>query len=335
MHELLKFANKVGLPDEVVAVVERSITVEYASLTKSGAPITYPVTPYVHPDGMTLSISTGLTYTSKADRARNNPHVGLLYSDSTGSGIDDAPVVLVFGHGVVRDGDLQGNTDRYVKLSAIKVPSSSAMPAFIRQRMPFYYARIWIEVLPLRVLYWRKGDMQSEPQEWRIDPAIALPESDPKPAPLPKNHDGYVEPPQDWHDDLQTALSEMGKPVLTTVVDGYPVPLRVLDAKLSQDTVTLTMPTANQLVADGQACLTFHQHDANFSYQWNRVFTGNISGSDDGNLKFTVSKQIGDWSLKGSTLSVLVDFFGKGRKLNKRLAAEAQRRGQPVPTINL
>ena len=105
-------SDPAGWPEEVRAIFERAMTCEFATVTKRGAPITYPVTPYVGEHGRTLDVSTGLAYPAKAERARRDPRVALLYSDPTGSGLADPPVVLVQGLATVRDGDLQANTDR-------------------------------------------------------------------------------------------------------------------------------------------------------------------------------------------------------------------------------
>ena len=85
---------------------ERAITCEYASLTRAGSPVTAPITPYIGASG-TLDVSTGLTYPAKAERARRNPRVALLFADTIGAGAGDGPVVLVQGYAAVRDGDLQ------------------------------------------------------------------------------------------------------------------------------------------------------------------------------------------------------------------------------------
>jgi hypothetical protein len=116
--------NPAEWPDELLPLFERAITVEHASLTRAGTPVTYPVTPYAGEDGRTLDVSTGLTYPAKAERARRNPKVALLYSDPLGSGLDGAPVGLVQGLATVRDADLQANTDRYVRLGMAKLPDT-------------------------------------------------------------------------------------------------------------------------------------------------------------------------------------------------------------------
>src|SRR5215213_11691674 len=128
----MALANPAGWPAEVLQVFERAVTCESATLTKAGAPITWPLTPYVGEDGRTLDVSTGLTYPAKAERARRNPKVALLYSDPLGSGLDGAPVVLVQGMATVRDADLQANTDRYIRLGMAKLPDTyKGQPKFL------------------------------------------------------------------------------------------------------------------------------------------------------------------------------------------------------------
>ena len=104
-------------PAGLAELTRRSLVSEYASLTRDGRPITWPVSPYLAEDGTTIDVSTGLTYPSKAERARRDPRVAVLLSSLVGTGIPDAPVVLVQGLATVRDADLQANTDRYVRES--------------------------------------------------------------------------------------------------------------------------------------------------------------------------------------------------------------------------
>ena len=156
-----------GWPSEAQPLFKRAITTEYASLTARGAPLTYPVTPYLAEDGATIDVSTGLTYPSKAERARRNPKVSLLFSDLVGTRLSKPPVVLVQGLAAVRDADLQANTDRYLRQSLQKVPEAYAgMPAFLLTRMPWYFVRIWVQVTPLRILWWPAGDLDRQPECW-------------------------------------------------------------------------------------------------------------------------------------------------------------------------
>jgi len=62
-------ASQVDWPTELLGVFEQAVTCQYASLTRTGTPVTVPTTPYVGALG-TLDVSTGLTYPAKAERAR-------------------------------------------------------------------------------------------------------------------------------------------------------------------------------------------------------------------------------------------------------------------------
>ena len=314
-------------PSVVQSIFERAITTEYASLTGKLAPLTYPVTPYIGQAG-TLDISTGLTYPTKAERARRNPKVALLYSDPVGSGLKKPPVVLVQGMAAVRDADLQANTDRYIREGVRKLPEAyQGTPTFMLARMPWYFVRIWIEVTPLRMLWWPDGDLAREPESWQASPALAIPTSDP--APQGKTPGKWTEGASDWRPGMRLALEQLGHPVLTTVdTDGYPLPRRVCRATMTGEQLSFDLPAGLPTPADGPACLTFHTHPEAFTGQQNMVFSGQIQ-----NEHFLPEKQLGDWSLAGSKLQAMWTFMSNGRKLAPRLMQEAQRRGQPVPKI--
>ena len=78
-----------SLPQEVRNCFERFITCEYVTVDSRGRPIVWPVTPYYAQGATTIDVTTGLGYPKKADDARRNPHVALLFSDPTGSGIGE------------------------------------------------------------------------------------------------------------------------------------------------------------------------------------------------------------------------------------------------------
>jgi hypothetical protein len=327
--------NPSGWPEELLPLFERAITVEYASLTRANAPITYPLTPYVGEDGLTLDVSTGLTYPAKAERARRNPKVALLYSDPLGSGLDGAPVALVQGLATVRDSDLQANTDRYVRLGMAKLPDTyKGQPRFLLRSVAWYYARIWIQVTPMRMLWWPEGRLDEPPREWTAPEGTNAPSSDP--APPGKQPAPWVEQPSDWRAAAEQTLRELPSRDLTFVgKDGFPVCLPVTEISLRPEGFRLN--NAARLAdasPEGPACLTFHAHDEGFSYQQNRVLVGQISPKEDGTLIFEVERLLGNWSISQNKLSFMFDFmFRKGRQLRPRLKAESARRGQPVPKV--
>src|SRR3954453_12257739 len=61
------------------ALAERALVSEYASLTRSGRPVTWPGSPYTE-DGTTVDAAPGLPYPAKAERARRDPRVAVSFS---------------------------------------------------------------------------------------------------------------------------------------------------------------------------------------------------------------------------------------------------------------
>ena len=324
---------EAGWPDGSSAVFQRAITCEYASLTRAGAPVTIPATPYVGSGG-TLDVSTGLTYPAKAERARRNPKVALLFADTIGAEPGAAPVVLVQGHAAVRDADLQANTDRYARVSAAKLPASvEGQPKGVLKRMVFYYARIWIEITPLRISSWPDRTLAGAAQVWEAPAGLALPESDP--APSGRQPPAWLKPPERWQEIAANALRALPLADLTVVgADGYPVCVPVTAGALAGAEVPLTVGAGAPELPAGPACLTVHGHDERFTTQENHTLVGTLAHDQRG-PRLHVERALADWSITGNRLQRGVGFLRKGRRLRPRLKAEAARRGQPVPTVNI
>ena len=322
-------------PQALDEVLERSITAEYATLTRLGRPVTVPTTPYRSPTGLTIDVSTGLTYPAKAERARRDPRVALLFADPVGSKISDAPVALVQGLATVRDADLQANTDRYVELSSRKLPATTkGTPAFVLRRMAWYYARIWIEVTPLHIRWWPSRALDEPPRNWHAPEGTAAPLSDPAPngaQPAP-----WQEPPPSWR---SVAAYGTGLPMHDlTVVDGngFPLCVPVTETALTGDGFSLQLGPGAPAIADGPACVTMHGHAETFTGQENRTIVGDISGvGEAGTVRFHAERALADWSLAGGRSRAGLSMLAKRRRLGPRLAAEARRRFQPVPVVNL
>lgn len=319
-------------PPEPAEVFERSVTAEFATLTASGRPVTAPTTPYLGDGGDTIDVSTGLTYPAKAERARRDPRVALLFADPVGPGMHDAPVVLVQGLASVRDGDLQSNTDRYVAVSSVKLPETvRGKPRFVLRRMAWYYARIWVEVTPLHLWWWPDRSLSAPPQRWNAPEGTAAALSDPAPpgkAPAP-----WTTPPSDWRSLARSALAALPLCDLTVVgPNGFPLCLPVGNPELAGDSIAFSIGAGAPAIDPGPACLTLHGHPERFSGQENHSFVGKVT-SDDGGPRLQVERALGDWSLAGGPVRMALSFLSKGPKLRRRLASEAARRGQPVPKV--
>lgn len=324
--------SSLGLPAELLEVLERSVTCEYVSRTSAGVPIAVPTTPYVG-DG-TIDVSTGLSYPAKAERARRDPRVALLFADPIGNGADRGAVVLIQGHAAVRDADLQGNTDRYIRVSMAKLPEAfEGQPRFLLRRLAYYYARIWIEVTPERVLWWADRDLQEQPQSWQAPGEVALAQSDP--APQGRRQGAWLDPPVDWRETAARALATLPLADLSVIdSDGYPLCLPVKTGTLSDDELALEIGAGAPLLAAGPACLTVHGHGERFTGQENHTLLGELVRDGEG-TRMRIERALPSWSITGNRAQSALGFLAKGRRLRPRLAEEAARRGQPVPKINI
>lgn len=326
--------NPAGWPEELVPVFERALTCEYASLTAKGAPITWPMNPYVGEDRRTLNVSTGLTYAAKADRARKNPRVALLFSDPVGSGIERMPMALVHGMATIRDRDLQAGADRYITLAFSKYPAAYAgTPGFLLRRQQWYFTRAWILVTPVKIMWWEAGRWDEPPREWQAPEGTTAPESDPPPQGPPLGP--WQQHPDDWRAVAENAVRDLGRPVITVVgQDGWPYLLRTNGARMEGDGIALDVAKGLPVPLSGPACLTFHVHAEVFAGQQNTTLIGQAERREGGAF-FRVEKAMPDFSLPGNRLQSTLALMSAARKLTPRLRAEVARRGQNVPEIRL
>ena len=296
-------------------------------MTRDGRPITYPMTPYLG-EGGTIDVSTGLAYPAKAERARANPKVGVLFSDPTGAGIDDPPTVLVQGVAAVRDKDLQANTDRYVERSLAKLNDAwKGVPWPLARRQRWYWVRIWIEITPVRALVWGPGE--AEPREYRFE-TRALPASDPKPP--GKRPPPWAKTPADWRQRIDDVLG-MPPPVLSVVdAGGYPFLVRVKSARPTRDGFALDIGMPPPEATSDRGSLLFHDHPENFIRQDNAVFVGSVERSGH-EIVFRVERALASFTLRGSNLVRNLSFIRQGMKIMPSLKREADRRGQPIPKV--
>jgi len=323
--------NPMGWPPELMHVVEHSVTAELSTLTRTGSPVTAPTTPYPGPAGDTIDVSTGLTYPAKAERARRNPRVALLFADPVGN--PGAAVVLVQGLASVRDADLQANTDRYVALSAAKVPETvKGRPKVLLRRMGWYYARIWIQVTPLHVRWWPDRHLSEPACQWNAPADTAAPLSDPPPP--GGQPPAWKKAPADWRELAARALDRLPLHDLTVVAaSGFPLCLPVADASLVAEGIEVRLGAGAPDIPPGPACFTAHGHPERFSGQENHTLVGTLEARPDGSALVRVERALGDWSAPGGWLRMGIGFMSKGRVLGPRLHQEAARRDQPVPKV--
>ena len=320
-------AVTASLPADVQAVFDRFVTTELTTIDRTGQPITWPVTPYYTPGAPCIDVTTGLGYPKKANDARANPLVALLFSDPTGSGLADAPMVLVQGSADVDDTDLAANRDRYMRESIEKLPGTAklAPPEPVRRLLDWYYDRIYIHIRPERVFVWEGGDVAGEPQLYGSH--------------MEEVRSGHSEEPDRFHADpgggasaWDRRIGELGTVYPAAVVsivcpDGFPfavrVPVRVDGAARW---IRIEGELAGIPLQPGLACLTAHVHGEQFTWQQNFQVRGDLVFRE-GKWALIPHKLVAGFEVPRSRLAMVRANAAKARRYRRTAKRERARRG--------
>jgi hypothetical protein len=316
-----------SLPAEVQAVFDRFITTELTTISRRGQPITWPVTPYYEPGAPCIDVTTGLGLPKKADDARRNPLVALLFSEPTGSGLPDPPMVLVQGCAQVDDSDLEANRERYARESLEKLPATASLHPSdrVKRMLAWYYTRIYIHIRPERVYVWPHGDIAAEPGLYD--------------AHMEEVRSGHSEEPDRFHAAPDRGISawdprigDLGSRHPTAVLslvspDGFPFAVRVpVRVDAAARWIRIEGEPAGIPFAPGLACLTAHEHGEDFSWQRNFQVRGDLAFVD-GVWALIPHELIGGFELPRSWIAVLRANAAKARRFRRTAKRELARRG--------
>ncbi|HET8536885.1 MAG TPA: pyridoxamine 5'-phosphate oxidase family protein [Solirubrobacteraceae bacterium] len=309
------------LSAELRAVFDRFITTEYVTIDGRGQPIAWPVTPYPHEENghVCLDVTTGLGYPKKARDAQRNPKVALLFSEPHGSGLTDPPTVLVQGTARVDEDDLAANRERYRREGRAKLPKANekAPPPSMDRFMSWYVDRIYVHVVPQRVLVWRNGG----------EPEIVLDELPAGEAP-PSQPLGGVPL---WDERIEQLGTQYTTAVLALVgADGFPLAARVgVRADRAAGLVRIEATPAGIPLAPGRACITAHAHGPEFEWQRNFQVRGELVEADGG-WALRPHKLVGGFELPENQLAILRENFRKVMRYRKIARAELKKRRTPA-----
>ena len=316
------------LPPEVQRVFERFITTEYTTVDGSGQPITWPVTPYYRSGDGAIDVTTGLGYPKKAADARRNPQVSLLFSDPTGSGIEDPCAVLVQGTATVDDRNLAQNRDRYARESLAKLPATKSMypPKAIRGMFNWYFMRIYVYVRPERVYVWRGGDCSGEPSLYGAHMEEVRSHHSEEPAVERAAPEGGTIA---WDERLEELGHRHPTAVLSVMgPDGFPLSTRLtIEPDRGAGVIRLGELPEWLPAASGKACLTAHAHDPEFRWQTNFQVRGDLVRDGSG-WSLVPHRLIGGFELPKSKLAAYRENARKMMRFRKIAKRElAKRRG--------
>lgn len=157
-----------------VSIMRRYLSCELTTISREGAPQTWPVSAVLLDDGR-LAFCTSIGFPQKAINVRRNPKVSLHFSEPTGSGLASAGAVLVRGDAVADDtviGDMTARPEltTLVRTVCERQPASSVMRSLIgRNLFASYYLRLLITVAPAGVFYWPTRDFTTNPRSLAVE----------------------------------------------------------------------------------------------------------------------------------------------------------------------
>jgi hypothetical protein len=133
-----------------------------------GQPMTWPALAYYDEAAGEIFFSVSIAFPVKAQNARKHPQVSLLYSDPTGSSLDQPPAVLVQGDATVAE--ILESTPHAMALNKLvqrRQPDSGRFISnnFSRRLFSWYlFKRIGITVRPKRLTVWPNRDFSQTPR---------------------------------------------------------------------------------------------------------------------------------------------------------------------------
>jgi len=162
----------LDLPTEVRTVFDEFRTCEFSTLARDGTPITWPTLPFYQPASGTFLITTSIGLPQKVFNIRRNPRVSMLFSDATGSGLNDPPAVLVQGDAVAPDEILTSfrGFEKEARMVMRRQPSGAiySRNRLMRYYFDWYFMRLLITVTPRRILWWPRADLSVKPESFEV-----------------------------------------------------------------------------------------------------------------------------------------------------------------------
>jgi hypothetical protein len=168
------------VPVEIEDVFNNYLTCEFTTLGRQGMPVTWPVLPIFWAERGQFIIMTSIGLPQKAFNVRRDRRVSLLFSEPTGSGLDQPPAVLVQGEAEAPDKILVSPEDFGPELTEMMKPqilklvqNQPSMSLYLlnpitRYLMDWYFIRLMITITPKRIEWWPRGDCNHTPSSLEV-----------------------------------------------------------------------------------------------------------------------------------------------------------------------
>jgi hypothetical protein len=305
-----------NLTRKVVDVFRVSPYAEFATISAKGIPIDTPLLSFLQEDLSRITMATGLAYPVKAERARRNAKVGLLYNSNR----PDEPIVQVIGMATVRDRDLQQNLLTYLAEAG---PIAPEVPWDVKRCAIWYWARILIDIYPTQILWWDSpAALNGAPARWDAPADAQYPPSDP--APAGQNTPAPLWPQPKWQQLAQADINAEF-PAYVSIGDaaGFPRIAPASDVQMVDGGLSFELPRAAPGLRTGPATLTYFGRD---------TFVGHVR-EDGSRMKLEVERALPILPLVADPRNTWNPPLDVKEPLMRRLAGEVGRRGQTMPVV--
>ncbi|MEG9194061.1 MAG: hypothetical protein V6S10_01875 [Candidatus Methanoglobus sp.] len=160
------------IPGWIEDVFEKYLTAEFTYLDGE-MPRTIAVLHYYDAKKKSIVITTSPAFYRKVACIKKNPRVSVLFSNPKYSGIEERAVVLVLGIAKVSENveenlsylmNLMINHKDCWKKTVLTKMAEELMSPLAKRLLDWYVYRILIEVKPQRLLFWRDGDVENDPE---------------------------------------------------------------------------------------------------------------------------------------------------------------------------
>ena len=242
-------------------ILDEYRTCEFATMSRAGVPIAWPVVVDVSPAADRIVLTTSIAFPQKAFNVRRDPRVALLFSDPTGTGRADLPHVLVRGTArcPARIETGTAGLDQYWRKLAIRQPASRNYGRTVvgRRLFDWYYMRLVITVTPREIT---TGPPSSEPGPMSAPPVSRADRS------------GFAQ--------LGRELPYFHHAVLGTAADGEPPVLRRVRLAVEPGSATFRVAGPTAGLAAGPASVLLHRHDDALWHQRQAGALGEVGQTD-------------------------------------------------------
>ncbi len=164
------------IPGWIEEVFEKYLTAEFTYLDGK-IPRTIAVLPYYDSKKKSIVITTSPAFYKKVACVKKNPRVSVLFSNPKYSGADEKAVVLVQGIAKVSENieenlnylmNLMINQKECWKKTVLAKMAEELTSPIAKKLMDWYVYRILIEVKPRKLLLWRDGNIENDPEELEV-----------------------------------------------------------------------------------------------------------------------------------------------------------------------